>query len=147
MIGDMMNFAKYFSAFLGAVALSACGGSKNAAPETEPAPAPAPAQQEKVTLSTQVDRYSYALGMDLGKAVANVNVPLNMDVLMSAILDETDSTRPLLMTDSASELALQDLLLQMQKAKEANEAATAKKALEEDDGLTVKDLEDAKKGA
>jgi FKBP-type peptidyl-prolyl cis-trans isomerases 1 len=143
MIGDMMNFAKYFSAFLGAVALSACGGSKNAAPETEPAPAPAPAQQEKVTLSTQVDRYSYALGMDLGKAVANVNVPLNMDVLMSAILDETDSTRPLLMTDSASELALQDLLLQMQKAKEANEAATAKKALEEQAQFLAKNITDS----
>ena len=137
-----MNFAKYFSAFLGAVALSACGGSKNAAPETDPAPAPAPAQQ-KVTLSTQVDRYSYALGMDLGKAVANVNVPLNMDVLMSAILDETDSTRPLLMTDSASELALQDLLLQMQKAKEANEAATAKKALEEQAQFLAKNITDS----
>ena len=33
------------------------------------------------------------------------------------------------------------------KAKAEKEYEAAKKALEEDDGLTVKDLEDAKKGA
>ena len=82
-------------------------------------------------LSNAVDRYSYALGMDLGKAVANVNVPLNIPVLMGAIKDQVDSNRSVLMSDSASESALQDLLLQMQKKKEADDKAQAQKALDE----------------
>jgi FKBP-type peptidyl-prolyl cis-trans isomerase FkpA/FKBP-type peptidyl-prolyl cis-trans isomerase FklB len=130
-----------YSAFLPCAILLACGGSKNAAPETAPA-APAP-QEQKVVLDSAIDRYSYALGMDLGKAIANVNVPLKMDVLMSAILDETDSTRKVLMTDSASELALQDLLLQMQKKKDDEAAATAKKALDEQAQFLAKNITDS----
>jgi FKBP-type peptidyl-prolyl cis-trans isomerase FkpA/FKBP-type peptidyl-prolyl cis-trans isomerase FklB len=66
-----------------------------------------------------------------------------MDVLMSAILDETDSTRKVLMTDSASELALQDLLLQMQKKKDDEAAATAKKALDEQAQFLAKNITDS----
>jgi FKBP-type peptidyl-prolyl cis-trans isomerase len=82
-------------------------------------------------LNNPVDRYSYALGMDLGKAVANVNVDLNISVLMGAIKDQVDSSRTVLMSDSASESALQDLLLQMQKKKESDDKAQAQKALDE----------------
>jgi len=63
--------------------------------------------------------------------VANVNVPLNIPVLMGAIKDQVDSNRSVLMSDSASESALQDLLLQMQKKKEADDKAQAQKALDE----------------
>ena len=35
-----MNFAKYFTAFLGTLALVACGGSKDVAPAVDPTPAP-----------------------------------------------------------------------------------------------------------
>ena len=46
----------------------ACGGSKNPEPATAPVPAPAPVKEEKkISLDSQVNRYSYALGMDLGK--------------------------------------------------------------------------------
>jgi FKBP-type peptidyl-prolyl cis-trans isomerase len=93
--------------------------------------APVVADSSKPDLSNAVDRYSYALGMDLGKAVANVNVPLNIPVLMGAIKDQVDSNRSVLMSDSASESALQDLLLQMQKKKEADDKAQAQKALDE----------------
>ena len=137
-----MNFAKYFTAFLGTLALVACGGSKDVAPAVDPTPAPE-AKPAKVTLDSAIDRYSYALGMDLGKAIANVNIPLKMDVLMAAILDETDSTRPVLLNDTAAEAALQDLLLQMQKKKEADEAASAKKALDEQVAFLAKNIMDS----
>ncbi len=137
-----MNFAKYFTAFLGTLALVACGGSKDVAPAVDPTPAPE-AKPAKVTLDSAIDRYSYALGMDLGKAIANVNIPLKMDVLMAAILDETDSTRPVLLNDTAAEAALQDLLLQMQKKKEADEAASAKKALDEQAAFLAKNIMDS----
>lgn len=137
-----MNFAKLFTAFLGMLALVACGGSKDVAPAVDPTPAPE-AKPAKVTLDSAIDRYSYALGMDLGKAIANVNIPLKMDVLMAAILDETDSTRPVLLNDTAAEAALQDLLLQMQKKKEADEAASAKKALDEQAAFLAKNIMDS----
>ena len=137
-----MNFAKYFTAFFGTLALVACGGSKDVAPAVDPTPAPE-VKPAKVTLDSAIDRYSYALGMDLGKAIANVNIPLKMDVLMAAILDETDSTRPVLLNDTAAEAALQDLLLQMQKKKEADEAATAKKALDEQAAFLAKNIMDS----
>lgn len=137
-----MKFAKYFPAIFGMFALVACGGSKDAAPAVDPNPAPAP-ESKKVSLDSPEDRYSYALGMDLGKAIANVNVPLKMDVLMSAILDETDSTRKVLLNDTAAEAALQDLLLLMQKKKESDEAASAKKALDEQAAFLAKNIMDS----
>ena len=111
--------------------LVACGGGEKPAVEPAPVAAPVVADSSKPDLSNAVDRYSYALGMDLGKAVANVNVPLNIPVLMGAIKDQVDSNRSVLMSDSASESALQDLLLQMQKKKEADDKAQAQKALDE----------------
>lgn len=128
-----MKFKPIFGAllpFLGV--LVACGGSQK--PAVEPAVAPADtvaAQPAKPDMNNPTDRYSYALGMDLGKAVANINVPLNIPVLMDAILDQVDSNRSVLMTDSVAESALQDLLLQMQKKKEADDKAQAQKALDE----------------
>ena len=136
-----MNFAKYFTAFLGTLALVACGGSKDVAPVVDPTPAPE-AKPAKVTLDSAIDRYSYALGMDLGKAIANVNIPLKMDVLMAAILDETDSTRPVLLNDTAAEAALQDLLLQMQKKKESDEKAQAQKLLDEQTKFLAENAKD-----
>jgi FKBP-type peptidyl-prolyl cis-trans isomerase FkpA/FKBP-type peptidyl-prolyl cis-trans isomerase FklB len=62
---------------------------------------------------------------------------------MAAILDETDSTRPVLLNDTAAEAALQDLLLQMQKKKEADEAASAKKALDEQAAFLAKNIMDS----
>lgn len=127
----MKNF-EYFSASLAlSLVLVACGGGKKTAVDPAPVAATAVADSSKPDLNNPVDRYSYALGMDLGKAVANVNVDLNIPVLMSAIKDQVDSSRTVLMSDSASESALQDLLLQMQKKKESDDKAQAQKALDE----------------
>ena len=108
-----MKFTYFALAAVSCAAVVACGGNKNAVPETEPAPAPAPVvtPEKTVNLDSAVDRYSYALGMDLGKAIANISVPLKLDVIIEAIKDEVDSSRKVLLADSTAEAALQDLLL------------------------------------
>ena len=142
-----MKTTQYALLAASCAALLACGGNKNAAPATDPTPAPAPeqaaAQPAKISLDSAIDRYSYALGMDLGKAIANINVPLKVDVVMAAIMAEVDSARTVLMTDSASESALQSLLLLMQKKKEEDEKAAAKKALDEQAQFLAKNVLDS----
>lgn len=140
-----MNFSRFSCAILPVCGvLVACGGAQK--PAVEPAPVAdtvAVAEPAKPDLNNPTDRYSYALGMDLGKAIANVNVPLNLDVLMGAIQDQVDSTRPVLMADTVAESALQDLLLQMQKQKEADEKIQAQKALEEQTKFLAENAKDS----
>lgn len=144
-----MNLTRFTLLAASCAALLACGGNKNAAPATDPTPAPAPAAapapapEAKVSLDSTVDRYSYALGMDLGKAIANINVPLKLDVIIAAIKDEVDTTRKVLMDDSTAEKALQGLLLQMQQKKEADAKAAAQKSLEEQAQFLAKNVLDS----
>ena len=144
-----MNLTRFTLLAASCAALLACGGNKNAAPATDPAPAPAPAAapapapEVKVSLDSSVDHYSYALGMDLGKAIANINVPLKLDVIIAAIKDEVDTTRKVLMDDSTAEKALQGLLLQMQQKKEADAKAAAQKSLEEQAQFLAKNVLDS----
>lgn len=136
-----MNLIRYSFGLAVGIILVACGGNapQPAVEPAEPAVAPAP----QVSLDSMVDRYSYALGMDLGRAIANINVPVKMDVLMLAIQDEVDPARKVLLSDSASESALQDLLLQMQLKKEADEKAAAAKALEDQAAFLAKNVQDS----
>lgn len=143
--------------FVGGV-IAACGGSKPApavdpAPATEvkvapavpdltPVPEPAQVEEQKVFLDNAVDRYSYALGVDFGRAVSNINVPVKLDVLIDAMRDVIDSSREILMTDSQSEAALQDLLNQMQIQKDIDEAAAARKALTDQAAFLAKNAQD-----
>lgn len=137
-----MNKILCSSALIMCAALVACGGSKKPAVDPAEAEVSAPAPRLD-TLITDQDRYSYALGMDLGKAIANVNVPLRMDLLMKAIDDQLDTTKTALMTDSTSEAALQDLLLRMQQQKESEEKAAAKKSLDEQAQFLAKNVMDS----
>jgi len=144
-----MNLTRFTLLTASCAALLACGGNKNAAPATDPTPAPAPAAapaptpEVKVSLDSSADSYSYALGMDLGKAIANINVPLKLDVIIAAIKDEVDTTRKVLMDDSTAEKALQGLLLQMQQKKEADAKAAAQKSLEEQAQFLAKNVLDS----
>ena len=156
-----MKVFRYFPIILGVGALVACGGSKPApvvdpvatpvnapavnepvVPDLVPVPEPKPAEEQKVFLDNAVDRYSYALGVDFGKAVSNINVPVKLEVLIGAMRDVIDSTREILMTDSESEVALQDLLNQMQIQKEVDEAAAARKALSDQAAFLAKNIQD-----
>ena len=138
-----MNFSRLSYAVLPICgALVACGGAQK--PAVEPAAADTTAVAVPVPdLNNPTNRYSYALGVELGKAVANVAVPLNLDVLMGAILDQVDSARPVLMSDSVAELAMQDLLLQVQNKMEAEEKAAAQKALEEQAKFLAENAKDS----
>lgn len=136
-----MNLFHYSPVLAICGALVACGGSQKPAVEPGVAPAPevaapaaAPAETAvapQADLTDPINRYSYALGMDLGKAVANISVPINMVVLMDALKDQVDSNRAVRMDDSTAEQSLQNLLLLMQQKKEADDKAEAQKALEE----------------
>ena len=155
----MKNF-RYLSILLVGGALVACGGSKPApavdlspvsapevkntpaAPDLAPLPEPSPVQEQKVFLDNAVDRYSYALGVDFGRALSNINVPVKLDVLVDAMRDVLDSGREILMTDSESEAALQDLLSQMQMQKDIDEAAAARKALSDQAAFLSKNIQD-----
>ncbi len=142
-----MNFIRYSSVLVLSGVLFACGGSQKPTVEATPVDAPnctAPTvAEQKISVDDVASRYSYALGMDLGKAIANINVPINMVVLMEAIKDQVDSTRPVLLSDTAAEKALQDLLLQMQQKKEADEAAAAKKSLDDQAAFLAKNVLDS----
>ena len=122
----------------------ACGGSQK--PAVEPAAADSTAVQAPArldTLITDQDRFSYALGRDLGRAIANVSVPLRIDLVKKAIDDQMDSTKTPLMSDSAAEAALQDLLLRMQQKRDAEEKAAAKKNLDEQAQFLAKNILDS----
>ena len=111
------------------------------APELTPPPEPLPVDEQQVFFDNAVDRYSYALGVDFGRAIANINVPVKLEVLISAMEDVVDSTREVLMSDSSSEAALQDLLMQMQMQKGVDEAAASRKALAEQAEFLAKNIQ------
>ena len=80
-----MKINHVFSASLALCSvLVACGGGQKPAvdPEAQTDSAAAP-KSALPDLNNPTDRYSYALGMDLGKAIANVNVPLSFWSLIS----------------------------------------------------------------
>ncbi|MBP5768126.1 MAG: FKBP-type peptidyl-prolyl cis-trans isomerase [Fibrobacter sp.] len=156
-----MKISSFLPIFVAGGALVACGGSKPVvnqdgtsangsgakmapveAPELSPAPETPPSQEPKVFLDNAVDRYSYALGVDFGRAVSNINVPVKLDVLIDAMRDVLDPSREVLMTDSQSEVALQDLLSQMQMQKDVDDAAAARKALGEQAAFLAKNIQD-----
>jgi FKBP-type peptidyl-prolyl cis-trans isomerase len=156
-----MKISSFLPIFIAGGALVACGGSKSVvnqdgtsangsgakmapveAPELSPAPETPPSQEPKVFLDNAVDCYSYALGVDFGRAVSNINVPVKLDVLIDAMRDVLDPSREVLMTDSQSEAALQDLLSQMQMQKDVDDAAAARKALGEQAAFLAKNIQD-----
>ena len=84
---------------------------------------------KKDTLITAKDRYSYALGMDMGRAIKNVDAEIDKELFLKSLSDQMDGN-PLLMTDSQAEKALQELVLQMQVEREKKAAEAAKAALD-----------------
>ena len=112
------------------------------APELTPAPVPIPVEEQRVFLDNAVDRYSYALGVDFGRAVSNINVPIKLEVLIDAMRDVVEPNREVLMTDSVTEAALQDLLTQMQVQKDIDDAAAARKAMGDQAAFLAKNIKD-----
>ena len=91
--------------------LIACSSSPK--PETAPAAAALPTDSvastdsaavavKKDTLMTPKDRYSYALGMDMGRAIKNVDAEIDKELFLRSLSDQMDG-KALLMTDSQAE--------------------------------------------
>ena len=109
--------------------LVACSSSPKPAVAPVPTATATTAVQKKDSLSTPKDRYSYALGMDMGRAIKNVEADIDEEIFLRSLRDQIDN-KPLLMTDSQAEKALQELVLQMQVQKEKKAAESAQKALD-----------------
>ena len=112
--------------------LVACSSAPK--PETAPAKAPeadttAAVLPKKDTLVTLKDRYSYALGMDMGRAIKNVDADIDKELFLKSLRDQIEGN-PLLLSDSQAEKALQELVLQMRVEQERKAAAAAKAALD-----------------
>lgn len=148
-----MRLFRFSIAILMCGGLMACGGSK-AKPVVQPNPAPSPCvvaevkqelpPEQTISLSSDTNRYSYALGMDLGKALVNINVPVKMDVVLRALQDVVDTNRDMLMTDVESERVLQELLQLIQNQKDEETAKAAHKALEDQAAFLAKNIQGPK---
>jgi len=108
----------------------------SSAPKPDTAPANAPLQDtaavalpKKDSLVTVKDRYSYALGMDMGRAIKNVDADIDKELFLKSLRDQIEGN-PLLLSDSQAEKALQELVLQMQVEREKKAQAQAQAALD-----------------
>jgi FKBP-type peptidyl-prolyl cis-trans isomerase len=71
----------------------------------------------KAALETQKGKHSYAIGMDMGRAIKQIEADLDHSVIIQGIKAQLDSTKPALMNDSEFTAALQDFMLEMRKAR------------------------------
>nr|AGS52871.1 FKBP-type peptidyl-prolyl cis-trans isomerase FkpA precursor [uncultured bacterium contig00016] len=73
---------------------------------------------DKSSLETPKEKHSYAVGMDLGRIIKLQIDPelLDYSVVIQAIKDQLDTTRPVLMNDSAFAAAMQDLMVEIRNA-------------------------------
>ena len=74
-------------------------------------------EAKKDSLAAPIERYSYALGMDVGKTLKSILVEIDMNSFNLAMTHQMDSL-PSLMTEEEAENALEALLLQVQEKRE-----------------------------
>jgi FKBP-type peptidyl-prolyl cis-trans isomerase len=76
----------------------------------------------KSSLETPQGRHGYAIGMDIGRGVKQIDVPLDYAALLQGIKDQLDTNRTVLLNDSAFAAALQEFSMEMQKAHVAKDS-------------------------
>lgn len=122
-----------FLAAVAATTLIGCASAPQptvepAAPKAEPAPVAEPVKKD--TLMTQYDRYSYALGMNIGQSLKDVfALGLNSELVLQGMQAELDSSSKKLMTDAEVESTLQALILEVQTKREAAKAEETAKLI------------------
>lgn len=122
-----------FLALAAAGTLIGCSSAPQ--PTVEPAAAEAAPQAveaaaKKDTLATQADRYSYALGQNIGQSVKDIfALGLSVDLVGKGIHSAIDSTVPPLMTKEEVDATLQELVAELQKKREADAKAAAEKSV------------------
>ncbi|HEX8816667.1 MAG TPA: FKBP-type peptidyl-prolyl cis-trans isomerase [Terriglobales bacterium] len=88
-----------------------------AAPAAQAPAAPGaqePALKARPELPTPTDRFSYAVGMNLGSSFRKQSVPVNVDVLMKGIKDSMSGGQTL-MTDDEARAAIMEVQNQLRK--------------------------------
>ena len=104
----------------------------------------------KAALETPKGKFSYAFGTDFGKYISNtmkqVGVDLDHAIILQAIRDQLDTTRQALMNDSEFMVAMQELMVEMQRARslknlEAQKAFLEKNKSEDDVVSTASGLQ------
>ena len=105
--------------------LTACSSSPKPAVEAEPVAV----EFTKDSLITMVQKYSYALGADVGQTLKNIGVEMDMEAFNLAVSHEMEA-KPLLMTDEEIEAALESLLIQVQEMRETKAKEEAQQAKE-----------------
>ena len=135
-----MKFQICFLSIVAVGALIACSSSPK--PAVVPAQTTNVATVQKDTLITPKQRYSYALGMDMGHALKNVDADIDEEILLRSIRDQMDGKTPM-MSDSDAQKSLQELLVQIQQKKEQKAAEAAKKALDDQKAFLEKNKKDS----
>ena len=130
-----MKFQICFLSIAAVGALIACSSSPK--PAVVPAQTTNVATVQKDTLVTPKQRYSYALGMDMGHALKNVDADIDEEILLRSIRDQMDGKTPM-MSDSDAQKSLQELLVQIQQKKEQKTVEAAKKALDDEKAFLEK---------
>lgn len=123
-----------FAAAIAAGTLIGCSSAPQ--PTTEPAAPKAEtvveATVKKDTLISKTDRYSYALGVNLGQSLKDVfELGLDMNVINQGVQSQIDTAAKPLMTNEEVEATLQALVLEMQLKREAKAAEDAAKFIAE----------------
>jgi FKBP-type peptidyl-prolyl cis-trans isomerase len=85
----------------------------------------------KAALETPKGKHSYAIGMDMGRAIKQIEADLDYSVLIQGIRDQLDTTKPALMNDSEFTAALQDVMLEMRKNRMAKDSIAMEERLAE----------------
>lgn len=82
----------------------------------------------KSKLETPKDKHSYAIGMDMGRSLKQIEADLDYSLLMRGIKDQV-SNSPALLNDSEFQAALQDLMVTMRAERAKKDSVKAVEAL------------------
>ncbi|MDQ6979765.1 MAG: FKBP-type peptidyl-prolyl cis-trans isomerase [Mariprofundaceae bacterium] len=85
----------------------------------------APAANGAAALTSEMDKVSYAIGMDIGNSLKGLNEPLNRDALFAAIGDQLDGKDPALKPEVAATAKQSFFKKRADKEKATRDAAGA----------------------
>jgi len=81
--------------------------------------------KNKAAIETPKGKHSYAVGVDMGRNIKQIDAELDISMILQGIKDQMDSTRPALMNDSELTVALQDLISEINKNRMARDSIKA----------------------
>jgi FKBP-type peptidyl-prolyl cis-trans isomerase len=92
----------------------------------------------KTALETPKGKFSYAFGTDFGKYISNtmkqIDVEMDYSIILQAIRDQMDTTRQALMNDSEFMVAMQELMVEVQRVRSVKNLEAQNAFLEKNKG-------------